>query len=85
MEDESTSVFTQSPPLLPISRDSTVDRTERVTTGWMVQNSNLDIGDRFFSKTYRLCGPHSLPFNGYRGSFAGVQWPRREFDPLTST
>jgi hypothetical protein len=54
---------------------------DSVQVGW--PHSNLGRREKFFCSPKgpdRLSGPHSLLFNGYRCSFAGLKWPGREFN-----
>jgi hypothetical protein len=50
----------------------------------MILGSNLGRDTR--SRSDSLRGPHSLPFDGYRGPFPGVERPGREVggSPLSS-
>jgi len=51
--------------------------------GWMIWGSNPSKGKRFMSSPKCadwLWGPLTLLFNGYQGSFPGVQWLGHDAD-----
>ena len=50
---------------------------QRHATGWTVRGSNPGWGEIFRTRPDRPWDPPSLPYNGYRLSFPGVQTPGR--------